>query len=124
MRALTELKKECFNRVSDNWIYCIVCDEERIKKLVLHHLSYTKNSVIYNQFENSDDGRLQYHSKLLDEIKKNKNNFVILCMNCHKIVESLIDKEIYEIQNVLHDHRDGYRLECVIMCTKEKQCVK
>lgn len=39
MRALTELKKECFSRIGSNICFC--CEESKLKRLLAHHLSYT-----------------------------------------------------------------------------------
>jgi len=95
MRALTELKKECMSRiVGDTPIQCSICNENRAKRLLLHHYSYNNDSVTYNQFENSDDGRLKYYSNIIDEVKKRPYNFAILCVTCHNEVESQVAKTI------------------------------
>ena len=97
MKALIELKKECFSRVGDSICFC--CENTNPKQLVLHHLSYTKNSIIYSKFENNDDGRLKYYSNLLDEIKQDPNNFLVLCIDCHQVIEKLLKMELYEASN-------------------------
>ena len=107
MRALTELKKECMKRLDQYNIECYICDEFRPKRLLLHHLSYYDNSVTYNQFRNDDVGRLQYYSSLIDEVEYHNDNFRILCINCHTIVEELIKLPTHERQNFLHDRPRG-----------------
>lgn len=67
MRALTELKKECFKRIGSN-ISCFCCGKDKYSSLLIHHLSYTEKSITYNKFENSDDGRLKYYANLLELI--------------------------------------------------------
>lgn len=104
MKALLELKKECFNRVGESVCFC--CENINPKQLVLHHLSYTKNSVIYNKFENSDDGRLKYYSNLLDEIKQDPSNFLVLYIECHQVIEKLLKMKLYEASNWIND--DNY----------------
>lgn len=97
MKALIELKKECFNRISGS--YCKCCYNENPKQLLIHHLSYTEKSITYNKFDNSDDGRLKYYSNLLDEIKMDINNFVVLCFDCHQIIEKLLKMEWIDAYN-------------------------
>jgi len=94
MRALTELKKECMGRIipDEYSICCYICYESRPKRLTIHHHCYGPQSVTYNQFENSDDGRLKYYAHLMDEIKNNINNFAVLCINCHNKLERLLKK--------------------------------
>ncbi len=98
MRALTELKKECFERIGVKICYC--CYSKNPKQLIIHHLSYTKNSIIYNKFENNDDGRLKYYANLLDEIKINITNFLIFCINCHNKLEKLLRLSYNEVFNL------------------------
>ena len=52
MRCLTELKKECMNRVSVP--VCDICGEVKPKCLTIHHLNYHPDSITYNKFGNSD----------------------------------------------------------------------
>lgn len=107
MRALTELKKECMSRiVGGRPIQCAICKENKPKRLLLHHYSYNNESVTYNQFENSDDGRLKYYSNMMDDVKKNPFNFEIFCVNCHNEVESQVSKTLKgeEIQYSTYDH--------------------
>ncbi len=126
MRALTELKKECIKRLCrDHYSYdetclycrveCFICSESRIKRLVIHHKAYTENSVTYNKFENSDDGRLKYYVNLLDEIKVDITNFYPLCVNCHGIVETYIkNDEIFENSNKNYEFRMNYVIDRTI----------
>ena len=119
MRALTELKKECMSRVisvtKHNSISCLVCDEIRPNRLLLHHYSYNNKSVTYNQFENSDDGRLKYYSNIIDEVKERPYNFEILCVNCHSEIESQVSKTVdikeittKEIYEYSHDYQGDF----------------
>jgi hypothetical protein len=117
MRALTELKKECMSRVISvtkrTSISCAICNENKPKRLLLHHYSYNNESVTYNQFENSDDGRLKYYSHIIDDVKKSPYNFEIFCVKCHNEVESQVSKTLKwgkhevggeEIQYFTYDH--------------------
>jgi hypothetical protein len=110
MRALTELKKECMSRVisvtKHTSISCAICNENRAKRLLLHHYSYNNESVTYNQFENSDDGRLKYYSNIIDDVKKSPYNFEIFCVKCHNEVESQVAKslETNEVHVPSHDY--------------------
>ena len=88
MRALDELKKECFRRIGHDICFC--CGESKLKRLLAHHRSYTSKSVTYNKWGNSDDERLKYYSNLLDEINYDHGNFLIMCFNCHKQLEDLL----------------------------------
>lgn len=67
-----------------NRIKCYYCDEDNIQYLLLHHIEYSKKSITYNQFENSLNGRIEYHSALLNEVMVSPQNFLILCFECHK----------------------------------------
>lgn len=109
MRALTEIKKVCFGYVWEcgmNYFhyesenpYCEICGESKPKRLVLHHINYNEDSVTYNQFNNSDIGRIQYHAMLLNEIFSNPHNFNILCVGCHEKLEEslrLTTQKVYE----------------------------
>lgn len=86
MRALTELKKECIIRLV-GYCQCFTCDENKPKRLLIHHHGYFPDSVVYNKFEESDDGRLKYYAHLLDEIKEREENFTVLCVECHNYLE-------------------------------------
>ena len=88
MNALIALKKECFNRIGGS--FCSCCDNDNPSHLIIHHLSYSEKSITYNKFENSYDGRLKYYANLLDEIKFDYSNFVVLCFDCHQIIEKLL----------------------------------
>ena len=118
MRALTELKKECFNRISGS--YCFCCGHNKPKQLTLHHLSYSKNSITYNNFENSDDGRLKYYVCLLDEIKEDASNFIVVCMNCHNIIEDLLKMEWVDAYNWV-ENNDGNYYEAWNMSFKRRR---
>lgn len=117
MRALTELKKESFSRVSDN-IACL-CGISSPKRLLIHHLSYTSESITYNKFENSDEGRLKYYANLLDEIKTDPTNFLILCFKCHKEVEKLLKMTFGEVLFLVKTNTvdeniiEAYNLTCL-----------
>lgn len=105
MKALTELKKECINRIyeaTNNFYkpYCHSCYNGKVKNLILHHLEYTNNSIVYKNFENSDDGRLKYYSCLLDEIKEDPYNFTVLCGYCHTYLEELLGMTKDQINNL------------------------
>jgi len=102
MRALIELKKECFERVGLPECFC--CENQNTKQLVLHHLSYDKDSVTYNRFENSSDGRLKYYVMLLDEIKNKPDNFLVLCMDCHQVIERLLKMKWIDAYNFCNDN--------------------
>ena len=91
MRALTELKKECFRHVG--YMQCFCCEEDNLKRLLAHHLTYTSNSITYKKFPNSDIGRCQYYAHLIDEINLDETNFMVLCFNCHKLLEELLKLE-------------------------------
>lgn len=99
MNPLNALKEECFKRCckhdEDSTCCfcrheCYICAHDRISHLVLHHYTYNENSVIYNQFDNTNDGRLEYYVSLLKEIKKSRDNFIILCMKCHESLEDML----------------------------------
>lgn len=105
MKALTELKKECFNRVAGSFCFC--CGDNKPRKLLLHHLSYNEKSVTYNKFPNTDDGRLKYYSCLLDEIKQQPDNFLVLCINCHDIIERLLKMEWIDAFNLCNENEYG-----------------
>jgi len=99
MRALTELKKECMKRVG--FVYCFCCENNKPKQLTMHHLAYYPDSVVFDQFDNSDDGRLKYYSHLIDEIKKRASNFFVLCNRCHETVEMLLKMPVYDVSNYI-----------------------
>lgn len=106
MKALIELKKECFNRISGS--FCKCCYNENPRRLLIHHLSYTEKSITYNKFENSDDGRLKYYSNLLDEIKMDSENFVVLCFDCHQIIEKLLKMKWIDAYNYTQNDNGKY----------------
>ena len=108
MKALIELKKECFNRIAG--CFCCCCYNKNPKQLVIHHLGYTEKSVTYNKFENSDDGRLQYYSKLLDEIKQDGSNFVVLCFECHQVIEKLLKMSWIDAYNYTQNNNGEYNM--------------
>ena len=127
MRALTELKKECMKRLisRDSQVNCKICDEMRPKRLLIHHVSYDRNSITYNQFENSDDGRLKYYSTLLDEIKRRgPENFVTLCINCHNKLEKLVSKSLHEKIIYKIEDEKFYRIYSItVACRISKKSV-
>ncbi len=85
---LPSLKRYCilkFRRCD----VCQVCDTS--KKLIIHHKKYFDDSVIYKQFSDTHDGRIQYYAKLLDEIEKRPTNFNSLCMNCHDHLHKILN---------------------------------
>jgi hypothetical protein len=82
------------NRVS--FPRCRCCANESPKQLLLHHLNYFSDSVTYDQFGNSDDERLKYYAYLLDEISAHENNFCVLCIQCHEIIEKLLKMTLEE----------------------------
>ena len=104
------LKRECFSRITDN-ISCRGCNENKTKRLLLHHIRYNKNSVVYNKFENSDDGRLKYHVNLLDEINQDPSNFIICCFTCHQLLERMISKyPTYSVENQISCYCDLHEM--------------
>ena len=122
MRALTELKKECMGRVryGNHSKDCFICFESRPKRLTIHHHCYDRHSITYNQFENSDDGRLKYYAHLMDEIKNDPDNFTVLCINCHSKLERLLKKFFDEkIRTVFLPK--NYRLELIYETTIESR---
>ena len=88
LRALTELKKECMRRLG--FKYCRCCYNSKPKQMTIHHLAYYPDSVVYDQYGNSDDERLKYYSYLLDEIKIREKNFWVMCNGCHQFLEKLL----------------------------------
>ena len=108
LRVLTELKNFCFEQLEVNCHKsCFVCANPKTSSLLIHHLKYTKNSIIYNQFENSDIGRLQYYSRLLDEIKSNPRNLIILCYRCHEKLEELLKMKWIDAYTWLNTHENS-----------------
>ena len=103
MRCLTELKKECMNRVSVP--VCDICGEVKPKCLTIHHLDYHPDSITYNKFGNSDDERLKYYSHLLDEIKMRPDNFKVLCIGCHTQLEYLLSMSIPEARKWIYEEK-------------------
>lgn len=101
MRALTELKKICFDLLEQYRCYC--CLENKPRHLLLHHLIYNTDSVVYNQFENSDYGRLKYYANLIDEIKLYPNNFLVVCFNCHGVLEDILKNDYDTIRVIFKD---------------------
>jgi hypothetical protein len=85
------IKLHCMGFVS-NPVECFYCKEENIKYLLLHHISYNRNSVTYNKFANSLNGRVEYHSGLLNEVMSNPKNFLVLCFECHKFRHGKINQ--------------------------------
>lgn len=130
MRALTELKKECFSHLNFP-SKCLCCAEDKPRRLLLHHLSYSNDSVTYNKsksckFSNNDYGRLKYYAHLLeDEILDNVDNFIIVCFKCHKILEDLLkmnQKEVYEIfTKEIHTRKRFYQSYKMTMQKRGKQ---
>lgn len=112
MKALIELKIECFNRISGS--FCSCCYNDNPKLLVIHHLSYRENSVTYNKFDNSDDGRLKYYSNLLDEIKSDYSNFVVLCFDCHQVIEKLLKMSWIDAYNYTQNNNGENDLYYVV----------
>jgi hypothetical protein len=102
MRALTELKKLCFNLASQSRCFC--CHEDKKKRLLLHHLSYNNDSVVYNKFENSDYGRLKYYANLIDEIKFDPTNFLVVCFDCHSELEGILKNNINGIKEIFRNN--------------------
>lgn len=101
--ALKSLRKLCFVRldITTGWgRSCRTC--ETTKGLLIHHSKYYSDSVTYNQFEDSEIGRLQYYSKLLDEIKKEYGNLVILCFSCHEELHRLAKLEYHVWTCITH----------------------
>jgi hypothetical protein len=90
--ALRVLKKTLTSIVSDPW--CQVCGggENKVWRLVLHHLAYFSDSIIYKNYDTQTEiGKLQYHSSLALEVEQRPRNFCVLCNPCHKEVERLLD---------------------------------
>ncbi len=123
MKALIELKKECMSRltITESSICCFVCKDIRAKRLCIHHFGYDKNSITYNKFENSNDGRLKYYSTLLDEIKNDPSNFITLCINCHTKLEQLVknNKNQVDFERTENDEMD-YILAITLGCKLNK----
>lgn len=67
-----------------NRIKCFYCNDDNIERLLVHHVSYHHDSVVYKYFGNSFQGRIMYYSTLLSEVMKRPRNFLILCFGCHK----------------------------------------
>lgn len=72
-------------------------------RLVFHHLSYNKDSVIYNKFGKSNLERMKYNINLLDEISRDKTNFLVLCINCHEKLEKLLKLSLDEVSQIKQD---------------------
>ena len=111
--ALRVIKKTLTSIVSAPW--CQVCFENKVRRLVLHHLAYFSDSIIYKNYNTQTDiGKLEYHSSLALEVEKRPENFGVLCNPCHKEVEVLLDmgeeraereieEELFRLKEVLRE---------------------
>lgn len=133
MRALTELKKQCFIEIGRT--NCLCCNESRPKRLLVHHLSYTKDSVTYSgrnitpeiriKFSNDDYGRLKYYSNLLDEILEDKDNFIVICFKCHTELEELLRLQPVEVLELFkHNKSKKYRFMKSYSLTLKKRGIE
>lgn len=59
---------------------CYGCHKKFGKGFTYHHKFYYDNGTVYSDKE--------YHEKIYDEIKKNPENFLLLCTKCHFIIEN------------------------------------
>lgn len=73
--------------------YCECCENDDMSNLIIHHLSYDRDSIIYDSFEDNVTGQIQYYAMLCDEIKYNRTNLRIMCFDCHSTLEGYI-KEV------------------------------
>ena len=92
--ALRVIKKTLTSIVSEPW--CQVCGggENKVWRLVLHHLAYFPDSIIYKDYNTQTEiGKLQYHSSLALEVEQRPRNFCVLCNPCHKEIERLLGME-------------------------------
>lgn len=104
MRALIAIKREGFKIIGSSSCFC--CMEERAMRLVFHHLSYNKDSVIYNKFGKSNLEKMKYNIHLLDEISRDKTNFLVVCINCHEKIEKLLKLSLDEVLIIKDDYPD------------------
>lgn len=87
-RTLVRVKQYVFDHFHN--IKCSCCTEDETSRLVIHHLSYTRDSVKYTSFANNTTGRIQYYATLCNEVELNPNNLRIMCMDCHSELEGFI----------------------------------
>jgi len=112
--ALRLLKKTLTSIVFAPW--CQVCGENKVWRLVLHHLAYFSDSICYNNYNTQTEiGKLQYHSSLALEVEKRPENFGVLCNPCHKKVEVLIDMGEEGAEHTINVER--FRLKKLILET-------
>ena len=85
---------------------CVCCPESMIEKLVIHHLSYHDDSVVYSQFTNTTTGRIQYYAMICTEIVKHHGSLRMMCMDCHTTMEDYVRQVRRGELNSMQDAED------------------
>ena len=105
LKCTNAIKREALQRISEP--YCFCCDENKIRKLTAHHHGYFGDSVVYKQFEKTDDGQMKYWANLTaNEIPIRPHNFAVLCHRCHQMVEHLLQLPTSEAQHWIHEKEE------------------
>ncbi len=66
---------------------CKFCWERSSFKMTVHHRSYIKDDVIYKNYPNTIQGRIEYYSELLPLVRDQPERFLYVCISCHNKLE-------------------------------------
>jgi hypothetical protein len=78
-RTLVRVKQYVFDHFHN--IKCSCCTEDETSRLVIHHLSYTRDSVKYTSFANNTTGRIQYYATLCNEVTRDSVKYTSFANN-------------------------------------------
>lgn len=89
-KELRKKKKKIAELLVPVWeesLCCKFCWEKSSYKMTVHHKWYIENDVIYKNYPNSIEGRIQYYDDLFPLVQKNPERFLYLCIKCHNVLE-------------------------------------
>ena len=85
---ILDIKNKC-GKVAIGNGHCNICGCVSAKRgMTIHHCWYLKKGdIIYKDFPQNDQGRLEYYTALYPLIKKNPKRFMYLCNTHHFALE-------------------------------------
>lgn len=79
---------------------CKFCWQKSSFKMTVHHRNYVKDDIIYKNYQDTIQGRIDYYNDLFPLVKNEPNRFLYICIRCHNRLEYYLqfgDKLEYEI---------------------------
>lgn len=67
--------------------YCKFCWQKSSFKMTVHHRNYIKDDVIYKNYPDNIEGRIDYYNDLIPLVRADPSRFLYICISCHNILE-------------------------------------